>query len=122
MKKLSHKFNKLQIEISGNFTDSENSMFHISRSGCWHVTFVKISKGRVDEHLREVIVMEGLDDVYLSEVEFTYRSEFESVRSYRAFLRKQEKYEDNKAILQRLFQTNTIKQERYFDFDNDTPF
>jgi len=58
MKKLKHKYNKFQLEISGNFTDSKDSMFHITSSGCWHVTFVKKSKDRIEEWLREVIVLD----------------------------------------------------------------
>ena len=75
-------------------------MYFISSKESWHVTFVKISKDRVEEHLRKVIVMEGLNELYLSEVEFTYCSEYESVRSYRSFLRKQKEFDDFKDILQ----------------------
>ena len=94
MKKLQHEFNSFNLEISGNFTDTIDSMFHIPARECWHVTSVKVAKDRIDEWIREVIVLEGLDDFYLSEVEFTYRSEFNSVRGYRSFLRKQKTFED----------------------------
>lgn len=74
MKKLDYKHNVFNLDISGIFSDSKDSMFYISSSGCWHVTFVKKTKYRIEEWLREVIVLDDLSDIFLSEVEFTYRS------------------------------------------------
>ena len=122
MKKLQHKFNKFSLDVTGNFRDSNDSMFYIDSSECWHVTFVKISKHRIEEHLRKVIAMEGLGELYLSEVEFTYCSGYESVRGYHSFLRKQKSFADYKGILQIYFQRHQPKQERSLDFDDDVPF
>ena len=122
MQKLKHRNNSFSLEVAGNYRDSDDSMYFISSKESWHVTFVKISKDRVEEHLRKVIVMEGLNELYLSEVEFTYCSEYETVRSYRSFLRKQKEFDDFKDILQVYFQKHTIKQTRSFDFDSDVPF
>jgi len=122
MQKLPHKHNHFSLDISGNFKDSADSMFYIHASECWHVTFVKISKNRIEEHLRKVIVLDGLDDFYLSEVEFTYCSDFESVRAYRAFLRKQESFLNHEGFLKIYFQKIEKDKQRLLDFGDDVPF
>ena len=121
--KLDHKRNYYDLEIKGNFKDGKDSMYFISKEESWHVTFVKVGN-QIEEWVRKVFVLEGMDDVFLSEVEFKYTSEFSSVRSYRAFLKKQNEFEDyKKVIVELLFNREKYSESnRGFAFDGDTPF
>ena len=121
--KLDHKRNYYDLEIKGNFKDGKDSMYFISKGESWHVTFVKVGN-QIEEWVRGIFILEGMDDVFLSEVEFKYTSEFESVRSYRAFLKKQMEFENyKKVIVELLFNRDKYSTSNNgFAFDGEAPF
>jgi hypothetical protein len=91
LKKLDHKNNNLRLELQGNFSDSKDSFFSISKAESWHVTFVKVDD-HVEEWIRKIVVLEGTDEIFISDVEFKYISHYKALGSARAFVKRQADY------------------------------
>ena len=91
LKKLDHKNNNLRLQLQGNFSDSKDSFFSISQEQSWHVTFVKVDD-QVEEWIRKIVALEGTDDIFISDVEFKYVSQYKTIGGARAFIKKQADY------------------------------
>ena len=127
LQKLNYKNNDFDFRILGNFKDARDSMFYISTNESWHITFVKVD-GKLEEWIRKVVVVQGMDDLFISEVEFKYASNYKSISGARSFIKKQKNYDDYKSfIYDYLRQTfrfgNAFSDSSRFSFDvDDTPF
>lgn len=123
LKKLDYKNLTHQIKIEGSFKDTKDSFYFISQKECWHVTFKKVD-GRIEEWVRELILMDGLDDVFLSEVDFRYNSKYKTMAGPRRFISKLPSYGEYKFFINEYLKAKSFKS--FFapkdDFNYGAPF
>jgi len=123
LQKLNYKSNNFDFRIQGNFKDSTDSMFYISANESWHITFVKVD-GKLEEWIRKVVVVQGMDDLFISEVEFKYASNYKSISGARTFINKQMEYDDYKSFIYDYLRQNfrfgsAFSNTSRFSFDSD---
>lgn len=117
-----HKTNKFSIQISGNFTDSKDSFYRFTEDEIVHITFTKKTDGSIFEEVRKLILLEGIEHFFPSDdIELSYRSNYKSVRGYRAFLKKQPRFEEHQAILKK-YAHEIHKVDLDIDCWDDSPF
>ncbi len=107
LQKLNYRNKKLRINIQGCFADGRDAMYYISDDEYWHVTFVKVDEG-VEEWLRKIVLMPGTDELFISEVEFKYRSEYKTIGGARGFVKKQPDYNNYKHIIYKCLTEATV--------------
>lgn len=125
LEKLNYKYNFFGLRIQGNFRDSKSSMYFISQKQSWHITFVKVDD-KIEEWIREVVVIDGMNDIFISQVEFKYSSPYKSMSGARAFLKKQMDFEEYKSFIYEYLREPELPDQLFFDSDSyfgqDAPF
>ena len=125
LEKLNYKKNSFKIGIQGNFRDGKDSMYFISQKQSWHITFVKVD-GKIEEWVRKVVVVDGMKDMFISEVEFKYWSVYKGLRGVRAFLKKQKEFEEYKGFIYDFLRKVEPTPRSYYGpdflYDGDSPF
>lgn len=116
--KLDHHRLPVRVEVDGCFRETDDTMFFIGKTTNWHVTFVK-REDTIYEELRRIDAFENGILIVNPELEYMYRSDFNSVRGYRAHLRKLEDIENYRTVVAQYL---TNKQSAQHHFDDLTPF
>ena len=97
-----HKNNTFDVQIKGNFRDSKDSFYSISEKDFVHITFVKREDKSIWEEVRPLMMLETIDEFFPNEEpDIIYRSNYTSVRGYRAFLNRQPLFEEHEAFLKK---------------------
>lgn len=116
-----HKNNSLKVQVNGNFTDSKDSFYKIWNDIFVHITFVKRSDGVIMEEVRDLIVLSEIDQFFpAEEPELIYSSNFRSVRGYREFLKRQQKFHEHEELLKKY--ASLIRTQPDWGIRGDTPF
>ncbi|TXB66160.1 hypothetical protein FRY74_06195 [Vicingus serpentipes] len=125
LEKLDYKNNHHYLLIEGNFKDSNESFFYISQKQVFHVTFVKVGK-QVEEWIRKLIIVDGMDEFFISEVEFKYVSNYKTMGGARNFISKQLDYLKYKDIINEHIKSindlSKFKTKTGRNYDFDSPF
>lgn len=98
LQKLDYRDNVYHLSIQGNFRDGKDSLYFITDSEVWHVSFVKTKEG-IEEWIRDVVVLEGMNDLFIGEIEFRYRSHYKTMSGVRSFIKKQPAFSDHKETI-----------------------
>jgi hypothetical protein len=89
-----------------------------------HITFVKREDKSIWEEVRPLMMLEAIDEFFPNEEpDIIYRSNYNSVRGYRAFLSRQPMFEEHEPFLKKygnLLYTKPIYGLR--GFSDDLPF
>ena len=120
-----HKDNTFDVQIKGNFRDSKDSFYSISEKDFVHITFVKREDKSIWEEVRSLMMIDTIDEFFPNEEpDIIYRSNYTSVRGYRAFLNRQPLFEEHEAFLKKygnLMYTKPVYGLRGFR-DDSLPF
>ncbi len=98
LKKLDYKKNHHTLFIEGNFQDSKDSFYFICLEHVWHITFVKVGD-KIEEWIREIIIVDGVEDFFLAEVDVRYTSNYKTMGGARGFIAKQPLFSQYKEII-----------------------
>ena len=97
-----HKNNTFDILIKGNFRDSNDSFYSISGKDFVHITFVKRADKTIWEEVRSLMMIETIEEFFPNaEPDMMYRSNYTSVRGYRAFLSRQPLFKEHEPFLKK---------------------
>ena len=119
-----HKNNTFDVLIKGNFRDGKDSFYSISEKYFVHITFVKREDKTIWEEVRSLMMFENIDEFFPNaEPDLIYRSNYNSVRGYRAFLNRQPLFEEHEPFLKKYGNLMYIKPVHGFSgFDDSLPF
>lgn len=119
-----HKANSFDIQIKGNFRDSKDSFYSITDKGFVHITFIKREDKSIWEEVRPLMILDSIDEFFPNEEpDIIYRSNYKSVRGYRAFLNRQPLFEEHAPFLKKY--GIMLYQKPIYGFggyDDDMPF
>jgi hypothetical protein len=119
-----HKNNIFDVLIKGNFRDSKDSFYSFSEKDFVHITFVKREDKTIWEEVRSLMMIDSIDEFFPNaEPDLIYRSNYNSVRGYRAFLNRQPLFEEHEPFLKKYGNLMYIKPVHGFSgFDDSLPF
>ena len=119
-----HKNNIFDVLIKGNFRDSKDSFYSFSEKDFVHITFVKGENKTIWEEVRSLMMIDSIDEFFPNaEPDLIYRSSFNSVRGYRAFLSRQPLFEEHEPFLKKYGTLMYTKPVHGFSgFADDPPF
>ena len=119
-----HKANSFDIQIKGNFRDSKDSFYSITDKGFVHITFIKREDKSIWEEVRPLMILDSIDEFFPNEEpDVIYRSNYKSVRGYRAFLNRQPLFEEHAPFLKKY--GVMMHRKPFYGFggyDDDMPF
>lgn len=116
-----HKKNTFSISINGNFKDSRDSFYKLTKDGIFHITFKKGEGDLIYEEVREVVVLKEVNHLFPDSFPILiYPSRFKTIRSYRTFLTKQEAFSEHEEFIKKyayFFEPNP-----YWNASEEFPF